>query len=84
MPDRTSPLADLLPAARLLATAGPISPTGRWAYHAASVAAAGLLPMARPAAVRAALARLVEGDPAALQSRSRTRASASVIGCCQG
>jgi hypothetical protein len=65
MPDRASPLASLLPAARMLATAGSISPAGRWAYHAASVAAAGLLPTARPAAVRAALARLAEDDPAA-------------------
>ena len=65
MPNRASPLASLPPAARMLATAGSISPAGRWAYHAASVAAAGLLPTARPAAVRAALARLAEDDPAA-------------------
>ena len=64
MPNRASPLASLLPAARMLATAGSISPAGRWAYHAACVAAAGLLPTARPAAVRAALARLAEDDPA--------------------
>jgi hypothetical protein len=49
----------------MLATAGSISPAGRWAYHAASVAAAPLPPAARSAAVRTALARLAEDNPAA-------------------
>lgn len=65
MPDRALPLASLLPAARMLATAGSISPAGRWAYRAASLAAAHLPPAARSAAVRTALARLAEDDPAA-------------------
>lgn len=64
MPKR-APLAALLPAAHLLAISGRISPAGLWAYHTASVAAAALPPTARSTAVRAALARLVEDDPAA-------------------
>ena len=65
MPNRASPLAALLPAAHLLAISGRISPAGLWAYHSASVTAAALPPAARPTAVRTALARLVEDDPAA-------------------
>jgi hypothetical protein len=65
MPKHASPLAALLPAAHYLAMAGRSSPAGLWAYHTTSAVAAALPLAARSAAVRAALARLVENDPAA-------------------
>ena len=60
-----STLAALLPAAHYLAMSGRISPAGLWAYHSISAVAAALPLAARSAAVRAALARLAEDDPAA-------------------
>ena len=65
MPDFMPTLADPLTMATQVAATGPISLAGRWAFRgaAAAVAVAGISPAARPAAIRAALARLAYDDP---------------------
>ena len=64
MPDFMPALADPLTMATQIAATGPISLAGRWAFRgaAAAVAVAGISPAARPAAIRAALARLADED----------------------
>jgi hypothetical protein len=65
MPDFMPASADPLTMATQIAATGPISLAGRWAFRgaAAAVAVAGISPTARPAAIRAALARLADDDP---------------------
>jgi hypothetical protein len=64
MPDFTPAWADPLTMATQIAAIDPISLASRWAFRgaAAAVAVAGIPPTSRPAAIRAALARLAGED----------------------